>query len=67
MNSNHSASPTRVLVVDDHGIARDGIAHILSLSPMTVDTYRSRLMQKLGVRNRASLIRFALAHAFAPN
>jgi DNA-binding NarL/FixJ family response regulator len=43
------------------------IAHLLSLSPKTVDTYRSRLMHKLGVRNRASLIRFALAHVFAPH
>jgi len=43
------------------------IAQRLALSPKTVDTYRSRLMHKLGVRNRASLIRFALAHVFAPN
>jgi DNA-binding NarL/FixJ family response regulator len=38
----------------------------LSLSPKTVDTYRSRLMQKLGVSNRSSLIRFAIQHAIAP-
>jgi DNA-binding NarL/FixJ family response regulator len=38
----------------------------LSLSPKTVDTYRSRLMQKLGVSNRSSLIRFAIQHAMAP-
>jgi hypothetical protein len=27
---------------------------------------RSRLMQKLGVSNRSSLIRFAIQHAMAP-
>jgi DNA-binding NarL/FixJ family response regulator len=42
------------------------IALQLSLSPKTVDTYRSRLMHKLGVSNRTSLIRFAIQHAMAP-
>ena len=32
----------------------------LFLSPKTVDTYRSRLMQKLGLAHRAELVRFAL-------
>jgi DNA-binding NarL/FixJ family response regulator len=34
----------------------------MSLSPKTVDTYRSRLMVKLGVTNRSALIRFAIEH-----
>jgi two-component system, NarL family, response regulator NreC len=38
------------------------IADQLSLSAKTVDTYRSRGMEKLGLRNRATLVRFALAH-----
>jgi DNA-binding NarL/FixJ family response regulator len=42
------------------------IALQLSLSPKTIDTYRSRLMHKLGVSNRSSLIRFAIQHAMAP-
>jgi DNA-binding NarL/FixJ family response regulator len=42
------------------------IALQLSLSSKTVDTYRSRLMQKLGVSNRSALIRFAIQHAMAP-
>jgi DNA-binding NarL/FixJ family response regulator len=42
------------------------IALQLSLSPKTVDTYRSRLMHKLGVSNRSSLIHFAIQHAMAP-
>ena len=32
----------------------------LFLSPKTVDTYRSRLMQKLGLGHRSDLVRFAL-------
>ena len=36
------------------------IAHRLSLSAKTVDTYRGRLMVKLGVHNRSQLIRFAI-------
>jgi len=42
------------------------IALQLSLSPKTIDTYRSRLMQKLGVADRSALIRFAIQHAMAP-
>lgn len=35
-------------------------AEILSLSPKTVETYRHRAMQKLGLTNRAELVRYAL-------
>jgi DNA-binding NarL/FixJ family response regulator len=38
----------------------------LSLSSKTVDTYRSRVMGKLGVTDLAGLIRFAVAHELAP-
>ena len=38
------------------------IAQRLSLSRKTVDTYRGRLMVKLGVSNRSALIRFAIEH-----
>jgi two-component system response regulator NreC len=40
------------------------IARNLSLSRKTVDTYRSRLMAKLGVCNRSALIRFAIENDF---
>jgi DNA-binding NarL/FixJ family response regulator len=33
---------------------------ILSLSPKTIETYRHRAMQKLGLTNRAELVRYAL-------
>jgi len=40
------------------------IAEILGLSPKSVETYRSRLMKKLGVTNVPSLVKFALQHGF---
>jgi DNA-binding NarL/FixJ family response regulator len=42
------------------------IAAHLSLSPNTVDTYRSRLMRKLGVFDLAGLVKFALEHGLIP-
>jgi PAS domain S-box-containing protein len=38
------------------------IARALSLSPKSVETYRARFMQKLSLRTRADIIRYALAH-----
>jgi DNA-binding NarL/FixJ family response regulator len=38
----------------------------LSLSRKTIDTYRSRVMAKVGVSDLAGLIRFAVANAMAP-
>jgi DNA-binding NarL/FixJ family response regulator len=35
---------------------------MLFLSPKTVDTYRSRMMQKLGISDLASLVKFAIQH-----
>ncbi len=37
------------------------IAEMLHLSVKTVETYKTRLMEKLGVRSRAALVRYALA------
>jgi DNA-binding NarL/FixJ family response regulator len=38
------------------------ISQSLGLSPNTVKTYRSRLLDKLGFRNEADLVRYALAN-----
>jgi DNA-binding NarL/FixJ family response regulator len=48
------------LVVEGH--ASVDIAARLALSPKTVETYRSRLMQKLGVRDITALVKFAIQH-----
>lgn len=42
------------------------IARSLYLSPKTIDTYRSRLMHKLGIDNLAGLVRFAIASGLTP-
>lgn len=51
-----------VLQLVAEGKASAEIADILSLSPKSVETYRSRLMVKLGVNNIPSLVKFALLH-----
>jgi DNA-binding NarL/FixJ family response regulator len=52
------------MVVEGHSSAAIGKA--LHLAPGTVDTYRSRLMQKLDVRDLPGLVRFALRHGLTP-
>ncbi len=47
------------LVVD--GKTSIEIAKQLSLSPKTVDTYRSRIMQKLGIHDIPSVVKFAIS------
>jgi two-component system response regulator NreC len=37
------------------------IAEQLTLSPKSIETYRSRIMQKLDLHSRAALVRYALA------
>ena len=48
------------MVAEGHSSAR--IADKLALSPKTVDTYRSRIMQKIGVRDVTELVKFAIRH-----
>jgi DNA-binding NarL/FixJ family response regulator len=42
------------------GYRNSEIAEMLHLSVKTVETYKTRLMQKLGLRSRAALVRYAL-------
>lgn len=48
------------LTVEGHSSA--AIAEKLDLSPKTIETYRSRLMGKIGVRDLTELVRFAIKH-----
>ncbi|MBN1452123.1 MAG: response regulator transcription factor [Anaerolineales bacterium] len=52
------------LTVESHSSA--AIAEKLELSPKTVETYRSRLMGKLGVHDLPELVRFAIKHGITP-
>ncbi|MHB8809046.1 MAG: response regulator [Desulfobulbaceae bacterium] len=49
-----------VLQLAVEGKSSAAIATRMNLSPKTVETYRSRLMQKLGVSDLPSLIKFAI-------
>ena len=42
------------------------IGEILYLSPKTVETYRSRLMEKLSVKNLPDLVKFAIHQGLTP-
>jgi len=50
----------QVLRLIASGITVGGIAERLSLSVKTVSTYRSRLLQKMGMSNNAEITRYAL-------
>lgn len=52
------------LTVEGHSSA--AIAEKLELSSKTVETYRSRLMGKIGVRDLPELVRFAIKHGITP-
>lgn len=56
-----------VLLRVARGFTSAKIAEQLSLSPKTVDTYRSRGMEKLGLRSRAALVQHALSHGLLSN
>ena len=46
------------LLAEGHSVSE--IAGTLSLSPKTVETYRARMMEKLGIFELAGLVRFAI-------
>jgi DNA-binding NarL/FixJ family response regulator len=48
------------LIVD--GRTSNEVAKLLGLSPKSVDTYRSRVMLKLGIGDLAGLVKFAIRH-----
>ena len=52
----------QILQLVAEGRSSTNIGTTLHLSPKTVDTYRSRLMQKLHVGNVAGLVKFAIQH-----
>lgn len=49
-----------VLAMTAEGFSSSEIGEKLFISPKTVDTYRSRIMQKLELHHRSELVRFAL-------
>jgi DNA-binding NarL/FixJ family response regulator len=66
----HCASPLeslsrrerQILQLIVEGKSSAEVGAMLFLSPKTVDTYRSRMMRKLGVSDLANLVKFAIQH-----
>lgn len=55
-----STREQEVLALTAEGFSSREIGLKLFISPKTVDTYRSRIMDKLGLTHRSELVRFAL-------
>jgi DNA-binding NarL/FixJ family response regulator len=51
-----------VLQLTVEGKTSTQIGQILSLSPKSVDTYRSRIMKKLDIHDTPALVKFAIQH-----
>jgi two-component system response regulator NreC len=51
-----------VLALTAAGYTNQEIAERLTISAKTVDTYRSRIMEKLHLHHRSEVVRFALRH-----
>ena len=50
----------QVLALTAEGYSAQEIGERLILSPKTIETYRERAMQKLGLRRRADIVHYAL-------
>lgn len=57
-----SSREREILQLVAEGKTSQEIAERLSISSKTVDSYRSRLMRKIGVEDLAGLVRFAIQH-----
>jgi DNA-binding NarL/FixJ family response regulator len=70
LRERHTASPLESLSTRERQVLQlivDGktsgeVAAMLALSPKSVDTYRSRIMRKLGIGDLPSLVKFAIRH-----
>jgi DNA-binding NarL/FixJ family response regulator len=64
---NLSARERQILQLVVEGKSSAQIAEVLFISPKTVETYRSRLMKKLGVKDLPGLVKFAVQHGLTPS
>lgn len=55
-----SSREQEVLTLTAEGFSSREIGEKLFISPKTVDTYRGRIMEKLGLTHRSELVKFAL-------
>jgi DNA-binding NarL/FixJ family response regulator len=61
-----TATERNILRLVVEGKSNREIATLIALSPRTVETYRLRLMRKLGIENLPSLVRYAIRHGIVP-
>ncbi len=61
-----SSREREVLQLTVSGATSAVIARKLNLSPKTVETYRSRIMEKLGAQNLPELVRLAIKYGLIP-
>lgn len=61
-----SSRERQVLQMLAEGQSVANIAQTLALSPKTVETYRARMMEKLEIRDFATLVKFALRQGVTP-
>jgi DNA-binding NarL/FixJ family response regulator len=61
-----SARERSVLQLLVEGKSAASIARKLHLSPRTVETYKARLMRKLGLTDLPALVKFAVRHGLTP-
>jgi DNA-binding NarL/FixJ family response regulator len=57
-----SVRENEILCLVVEGKTSAQIGKSLNLSPKTVESYRSRMMQKLGISDLTELIKFAIKH-----
>jgi two-component system response regulator NreC len=57
-----SQRETQVLCLIAQGYTSRQIADQLFLSTRTIETYRARIMEKLNLKSRVALVRYALQH-----
>lgn len=61
-----SSRECQVLQLVVEGKSSAEIARAVHLFPKTVETYRSRLMKKLGIKDVPALVKFAVEHGLTP-
>lgn len=61
-----SSRERHVLQMLVEGKSAAAVARKLHLSPRTIETYKARLMRKLGLRDLPALVKFAVRHGLTP-
>jgi DNA-binding NarL/FixJ family response regulator len=61
-----TATERNILRLVTEGKSNFEVAATIGLSPRTVETYRGRLMRKLGIENLPNLVRYAIRHGIIP-